>query len=49
MLKTVAVAALFAVPALVLSACSAPEQPSYHAGHHAVDLDRFAVTVGAAR
>ena len=28
MLKTVAVAACFAVPALVLSACSAPEQPA---------------------
>jgi superoxide dismutase, Cu-Zn family len=32
MLKTVAVAASFAVPALVLSACSAPEQPATTAG-----------------
>ncbi|AEV71860.1 Cu/Zn superoxide dismutase [Mycolicibacterium rhodesiae NBB3] len=32
MLKTVAVAASFAVPALVLSACSAPEQPATSPG-----------------
>ncbi len=44
MLKTVAAVAFFAVPVVALSACSAQRTGRHLTRHHAVGLDRLAVT-----
>ena len=49
MLKTVAAAAFFAVPVVALSACSPNEPVANLTRHHAVGLDRLAVTFRVAR